>query len=318
MNLNQLKALCEIIDHGFSISAASQSLFRTQPSVSRHIQELEKEIGLELFVRRRNKILDLTPGGQQVVAVARRMIDDAKKITHIAGDLTDGAKGSFTIATTHTQARYTLPNVIQAFIKNYPNVTLDLRQGTPQQCYHLVAQGKADIGICTNAQSIPEEVVIIPCYLLSRSVIVPPAHPLLKERSLTLEKIAQFPIITYDQGYSARAIVDEAFASCGIAPSIVLSAIDADVSKTYVEAGIGIAILATIAFNAKRDKHLKIMDARRLFPSSMLGIVVRRNAYLRSYMTEFIRLFAPKLAKQDIEHILATGVPARRRALEVI
>lgn len=300
MNLRQLKALCEVIDRGLSISGASQSLYRTQPSITRQIQELEKELGLDLFIRQRNRLLDVTPQGREIVAIARRMLDDASNIQRLSDELSQVAAGEFSIATTHTQARYVLPQVIRTFMGEHPKVKLNLRQGTPAQCHYLVAQGKADIAICTETQEPPEDVVVIPCYGLSRSVVTPPGHPLLRVKSLTLAAVARYPIITYDEGFSARSIVDKAFTDSGIAPNVVLSAIDADVSKAYVEMGLGIAILATIAFDPKRDINLRRVDAKRLFPPSTLGIVVRRNNYLRGYMLDFMRLFAPALKKLDI------------------
>ena len=305
MNLKQLKALCEVVDRGYTISGAAQSLYRTQPSITRQIQELEKELGIELFVRKRNKLLDLTPQGREVVAIARRMLDEAKNMRRVSDELSQLGAGEFSIATTHTQARYTLPSVIRKFMHSHPRVKLNLRQGTPAQCCELVAQGRADIAICTETANQPEEVVVIPCYGLSRSLVTPPRHPLLRVKALTLAAIARYPIITYDEGFSARSIVDKAFADSGLTPNVVLSAIDADVSKAYVEMGLGIAILATIAFDARKDVNLRQRDAKRLFAPSTLGIVLRRKSYLRGYMIDFMRLFAPALKQSDLERAIA-------------
>lgn len=312
MNLKQLKALCEVIDHGLSISNASQRLYRTQPSITRQIQELERQLGLDLFVRRRNRLLDVTPQGREIVAIARRMLDDASNIQRLSDELSQVAAGEFSIATTHTQARYVLPRVIRAFLEHHPKVRLNLRQGTPAQCHQLVAHGKADLAICTETQEPPEDVVVLPCYGLSRSVVTPPGHPLLRVKSLTLAAIARYPIITYDEGFSARSIIDKAFAAHRLTPNVVLSAIDADVSKAYVELGLGIAILATIAFDPDKDTNLRCIDAKRLFPPSTLGIVVRRNNYLRGYMVDFMREFAPALKKVDVR-----GAVSGRIALPV-
>lgn len=311
MNLKQLKALCEVIDCGYTISGAAQSMYRTQPSITRQIQELEKELGTKLFVRQRNKILGMTPQGREIEAIARRMLEDAKNMHRVSDDLSQVAAGEFSIATTHTQARYTLPPVIRKFMESHPRVKLTLRQGTPAQCYGLVAQGRADIAICTETQNQPEDVVVMPCYGLSRSVVTPPGHPLLRAKPLTLAAIAGYPIITYDEGFSARSIVDKAFADSSLTPNVVLSAIDADVSKAYVEMGLGIAILATIAFDARKDVNLRRLDAKRLLVPSTLGIVVRRNSYLRSYMIDFMRLFAPALKKSDVDDAVAGRRAAR-------
>ena len=305
MNLKQLKALCEVVDRGYTISGAAQSLYRTQPSITRQIQELEKELGIALFVRKRNKLLDLTPQGREVVTIARRMLDEAKNIRRVSDELSQLGAGEFSIATTHTQARYTLPPVIRKFMASHPRVKLNLRQGTPAQCCELVAQGKADIAICTETQNPPAEVVVMPCYGLSRSLVTPPRHPLLRVKSLTLAAIARYPIITYDEGFSARSIVDKAFADSGLTPNVVLSAIDADVSKAYVEMGLGIAILATIAFDARKDVNLRQRDAKRLFAPSTLGIVVRPKSYLRGYMIDFMWMFAPALKRSDLDRAIA-------------
>ncbi len=305
MNLKQLKALCEVVDRGYTISGAAHSLYRTQPSITRQIQELEKELGIELFVRKRNKILDMTSQGREVVAIARRMLEDAKNMQRVSDELSQLAAGEFSIATTHTQARYVLPPVIRKFMQSHPRVKLNLRQGTPAQCCELVAQGRADIAICTETQHVPDEVAVLPCYGLSRSLVTPPRHPLLRVKSLTLAAIARYPIITYDEGFSARSIVDKAFAEAGLTPNVVLSAIDADVSKAYVEMGLGIAILATIAFDARKDANLRQRDAKRLFAPSTLGIVVRRKSYLRGYMIDFMRLFAPALKKSEVDKAIA-------------
>lgn len=313
MNLMQLKALCEVLDHGLSISAASKSLFRTQPSITRQLQELEKELGFDLFVRQRNKLLGVTPQGEYIVAIARRMLADARNMQHVGEEVSKDGAGQFSIATTHTQARYTLPRVIRAFMADHPKVSLTLRQGTPAQCHDLVERGRADVAVCTETQTRSEEVTVIPCYGLSRSVVTPPGHRLLRAKSLTLQSIARYPIITYDEGFSARSIVDKAFADAGITPHVVLSAIDADVSKAYVEMGLGIAILATIAFDPKRDANLRRIDAKRLFPPSTLGIVVRRNNHLPRYMMDFMRLFAPALKRVDLRKAVADPLFATGR-----
>lgn len=314
MNLKQLKALCEVIDRGLSISNASQSLFRTQPSITRQIQELEQELGLDLFIRRRNRLLEVTPQGRQIEEIARRILEDAKSIQRLSDEFSQIVAGEFSIATTHTQARYVLPRVIHSFLEKHPKVKLNLRQGTPTQCHQLVAQGRADIAICTETHELPEEVVVLPCFGVSRSVVTLPGHPLLRVKSITLAAIARYPIITYDEGFSARSIIDKSFADSGLTPNVVLSAIDADVSKAYVEMGMGIAILATIAFDAKKDTNLRRIDANRLFPPSTLGIVVRRNNYLCGYMVDFMREFAPSLRKIDVRKILSGRghLPSRR------
>jgi LysR family cys regulon transcriptional activator len=308
MNLQQLRALCEVIDRGLNISEASHALHRTQPSITRQLQEFEKELGFELFVRRRNRLLAVTPQGEQIVAIARRMLEDAHNMRRLSGDLSEAAGGELAIATTHTQARYTLPRVIVKFIESHPHVLLNLRQGTPAHCHRLVAEGRADMAICTETDGLPPEVIVIPCYALGRSVVTPRGHPLLRKKRISLHDIARYPIITYDDGFSARKVIDGAFAASGLRPNVILSAIDADVSKAYVELGLGIAILATIAFDSSKDSQLRRIDARRLFAPSTLGIVVRRRTYLSSYMEQFMRLFAPSLREVDLQRVLSGQV----------
>jgi LysR family transcriptional regulator, cys regulon transcriptional activator len=310
VNLRQLVTLCEVVDQGLKLSAAAQTLHRSQPSITRQIQELEEELGAPIFVRRRNRLLELTPQGREILASARRVLQELQNIRSASDDLAEVARGDFTLATTHTQARYTLPRVIHRFKGLYPNVHLSLRQATPVQCCELVARGAVDLAICTETRDPPNDVVEIPCYRLNRSVVVPPGHALLKVKPLTLEAIARFPVITYDDGFSARWVLDRAFSARGLAPHVVLSAIDADVSKAYVEMGLGIAILATIAFDAQRDADLRMIDARHLFAPSTLRVVVRRNSYLRAYMLSFISMFAPKLTRSTIQKALA-GEPVR-------
>lgn len=317
MNLRQLITLCEVVDRGLKLSAAAHSLHRSQPSITRQIQELERELKARLFVRKRNRILELTPQGREILASARRILKEVHNIRGTSDEVAHAVKGAFTIATTHTQARYTLPRSIWEFKAAYPHVQLSLRQGTPVQCRELVARGAVDIAICTETRDEPEDIVDIPCYRLNRSVVVPPRHPLLRERTLTLEAIARYPVITYDDGFSARWAVDGAFQLRGLKPNVVLSAIDADVSKAYVEMGLGIAILATVAFDRKRDANLRIRDARHLFSPSTLSVVVRRNSYLRSYIRTFIAQFAPRLPKTAIDAALAGQAHARRNLPEL-
>jgi len=313
VNLRQLRSLCEIVDRGLRISDAAGALHRSQPSVTRQIQELEKELGIDIFLRRRNRILEITPQGQEILRIARRMLLDADNLQKVGAEFAEVGQGNLVVATTHTQARYTLPTVIRAFKQAYPRVNLSLRQGTPTQCCELVAGNRVDFAICTEVEEAFEGVLQVPCYRLNRSVITPPRHPLLRVKPLTLEAIARYPVITYEQGFSARGIVNKAFSDHGLKPNVVLSAIDADVSKSYVHSGLGIAILATIGFDAARDTHLRRIDARHLFKPSRLNIVVRHNHYLRGYALAFMRLFAPRLSTADLEGLLSGRVPLARQ-----
>jgi LysR family cys regulon transcriptional activator len=313
VNLRQLKSLVEIVDRGLRITGAAAGLNRSQSSLTRQVQELERELGIDLFVRSRNRILGITPKGQEVVNIARRMLVEAQNMRRVGEEGEGDATGSLTVATTHTQARYTLPAVIGPFMRRYPNVRLALTEGNPAQCHELVARGAADLAISTETTVASAELVQLPCYRLNRSVITPPRHPLLRVKPLTIEAIARFPVITYAEGFSGRGIVNRAFSERGLEPNVVFSAIDADVSKAYVELGIGIAILATIAFDAKRDAGLRRIDARHLFKPSNLNIVVRRHSSPRGYTLAFVRMFAPRLRVADIEGAIAGRTPAADR-----
>lgn len=319
MNLRQIRSLCEIVDRGLQISAAAKALHRSQPSLTRQIQELETELGVQIFVRRANRFVDVTPQGREIVAIARRMIQDAASMRVAGQDQGADAKGELRLATTHTQARYALPRVILKFMRSHPNVKLNMRQGDPEQCCELVEKGRVDVAICGEIRSLPRDVLQVPCYNLTRSIITPPRHPLLRVRPLTLEAIARYPIITYDPAFSGRRIVERAFADRGLTPSFVLSAADADVGKSYVEMKVGIAILATVVFNARRDTGLRRIDAGHLFPSSLLAFVLRRNSYLPAHTFAFMQLFAPALRKADVTHALAgRPVPINRSELPAL
>lgn len=304
MNLRQLTALCEVVDRDLRISHAAQATFRAQSTVTRQIQLLESELGFELFVRNRNKLLRLTPQGEEILQIARGMLRDAENMRRIGKNTAEDATGGFTIATTHTHARYVLPAVISEFIRKYPKVALSLRQGNPLQCCELVASGKADLAICTDPRDVAEDLAQIPCYRLHRSVITPRRHPLLRIKPLTLEALARYPLITYDQAFSGREVVNRTFADAGLSPTIVLSAADADVSKVYVGMGLGIAIFASVVFDPEQDAHLRRVDVRHLFKPGTLKLVFRRYSYLRTYMFDFIRMFAPRVDRTLVNEAL--------------
>lgn len=317
MNLRQLETLCEVVDHGLSLSDAAITTCRSQPSVTRQIQELEKELGVDILRRKRNRVLSLTPQGASIVAMARRMLQEARNMQRVAQDTEQKPAGDFTIATTHTQARYTLPRTIRRFMARYPDVKLILRQGSPGQCRDFAARGHVDLAICAEMQRPPDDVLQIPCYRLSRSVITAARHPLLKIKPLTLEAISRYPVITYDESFSGRWVVDKAFSDKGLKPTVVMSAVDADVSKAYVQMGLGIAILATVAFNSKSDINLRRVDAKHLFEASTLSLVMRRDAYLRTYMLDFMQMFAPHVNTSSIRDALSDRDARATRNIEL-
>jgi LysR family transcriptional regulator, cys regulon transcriptional activator len=301
MTLQQLRYLCEVVRHDLNISRAAQALDLSQPGLSRQLQLLEQELEVELFVRNRKRLVRLTQAGSQIVPLAQRALESTRNIREAAREHAREREGTLTIATTHTQARYALPAVLRRFMQRYPAVLLSLRQGTPAEVSDLVASGSADLSIATEPVEPSADVVLLPCYELQRIVLMPPRHPLLKMKRLTLEKLAAWPLITYDFAFIGRSKVLRAFEAKGIRPHIVLNAIDADVIKTYVEFGLGIAILPAMAYERRRDRNLRAMDASHLFEPNTIHIGIRRNHYLRGYMYAFIEMFAPHLKRSIVE-----------------
>ena len=300
MNLQQLRYLREVVRRGLKISDAADALFTSQPGVSKQIKLLEEELGMEIFVRNGKRIVAVTEPGRAIIEIAERILHETDNLKHVSEEFHAQDSGTLTIATTHTQARYALPPVVKQFIKRYPRVRLNLHQGNPTQIAEQVLEGEADIAIATESLALYDELVTLPCYEWHHCVITPPKHPLLKEKKLTLEKLAQFPIITYDFAFSGRGKINAAFEAEGLKPNVVLTAIDADVIKTYVELGLGIGIVAHMAFIPERDRHLRMMEAPGLFQPSTTRIAIRKNEYLRGYAYDFIELFAPQLDRRTV------------------
>ncbi|MEK6209902.1 MAG: HTH-type transcriptional regulator CysB [Pseudomonadota bacterium] len=306
MKLQQLRYICEVARHNLNISNAAEALFTSQPGISKQIRSLEEELGVDIFVRHGKRVVAVTEPGKAILEIAQRMLKDVENLKQVGEEFTEEDNGHLTIATTHTQARYALPHVIQQFTRRYPGVRLSLRQGSPTQISELVTSGEADIAIATEAIELYEDLVMLPCYEWNRCVLVPPGHPLLKAKKLTLEAMASFPIITYDFAFTGRSKMNQAFADKGLTPNVVLTAIDADVIKTYVELGLGIGIVAMMAYDPKRDTHLRAMDASHMFEPSTTRIGIRKNSYLRGYTYEFIEMFAPHLTRKVVDDAMHT------------
>lgn len=295
MKLQQLRYVVEIVRHGNHLSAAADALNTSQPGVSRQIQLLEQELGFEIFMRTRNRIIGLTEPGQIVFSIAQRIATDVAALKTLKEDMHSGNRGIFTIATTHTQARYVLPKVVEQFVARYPDVKLVLKQGDPEEICALVESGDADLAIGTETTRDFPNLIKLDCFNLQRCIVAQSDHPILSVPKLTLEEIARYPIITYDSRYSGRWKVMKAFSDAGLEPKIVMSGIDADVCKTYVSLGLGIGILAAMTFDAERDVGLGARDASHLLPSSTIKIVLRRNTYLRPFLLDFVHSVAPGL-----------------------
>lgn len=305
MNFQQLRAVREAARSGFNLTEVAGVLNTSQPGISRQIRELEDELGVEIFVRAGKRLTGLTPPGETVLAIVERLLLDADNLKRVGADFTAQDAGPLSIAATHSQARYALPAVVKDFRALYPQVTLTLHQGSPKQIAAMLISGEADVGIATEWLATMPQLLAMPCYRWTHSIVVPPGHPLLAvEGPVTLAHLAQHPIITYEAGYTGRTHIDEAFARAGLTPDIVLSAMDADVIKTYVELGMGVGIVASIAFDPERDRTLRAIDARHLFEVNLTRLAVRRGAWLRGYVYAFIEAFAPTLTRAVVQRAL--------------
>lgn len=304
MKLQQLKYIREITHRGLSISAAANALHTSQPGISNQVQLLEDELGLKIFERHGKRLVDLTPTGRQVVEMAEKVLLDVENIKQLAADNLDDQTGTLSIGTTHTQARYALPKAIKAFSQRYPEVHLNMVQGTPTDIAEMAATGKIDIAIATEGLDKFDALTILPCYEWNRSIVVPPSHPLLSEKRLTLEAIANYPILTYVMGFTGRKQQDQAFIDRGLEPNVIFTATDADVIKTYVELELGVGIIASMAFDVKKDAHLKALDASHLFKASTTHMGIRHGSFLRGYSYAFIELLAPHLTRNVVEQAI--------------
>lgn len=309
MNLQQLRYLNEVVRRNLNISDAANALFTSQPGVSKQIRLLEQELGFEIFVRNGKRIVALTEPGKAVLEIVQRVLRETDNLKQVGQEFSRQDSGSLIIATTHTQARYALPQVVREFTLRYPGVKLGLHQGNPTQIAEQVLSGEADIGIATESIALYDELVTLPCYEWHHCVVVPPGHALLQEKRLTLKKLAQYPIITYDFAFTGRNKINQAFSEAGIEPVIALTAIDADVIKTYVELGLGVGIVAQMAFIPERDRQLRMLDAGHLFQPSTTRVAMRQNQYLRGFGYHFIELFAPQLTPAIVSRALHQSPP---------
>ena len=305
MNVQQLRYVRETIRQGLNLTAAAGALHTSQPGISRQIRELERELGIELFVRRGKRVIDLTEPGRALAPIVERVLQEIDNLRSAAADLNDQDSGRLTVATTHTQARYALPAVVAAFRGAFPRVRLSLHQGNPPQIAEMVLRGAADIGIATEALDHYPALLALPGYTWQHCVVVPPDHALLDEPRLTLEALARYPLITYDPAFAGRSHIDEAFAARGLHPEVVLAAIDSDVIKTYVELGLGVGIIAAMAFDPARDQKLRMLEAPSLFRTNTARIALLRGRRLRSFTFAFMEMFAPHLSRAVVEKALA-------------
>jgi LysR family cys regulon transcriptional activator len=304
MKFHQLRYVHEVVRQQLNISAASEALHTSQPGVSKQIQLLEEELGLQIFQRNGKRLVGITEPGRKIVDLAARVMLDMQNIKRVGDEYSQEDRGELTIATTHTQARYRLPAAVKQFMAQYPNVKLTIHQGNPSQVTEQVAAGEADIGIATENISKDERLSCLPCYEWNRCLVVPPDHPLLEKTNLSLKDLVNYPLITYDFAFTGGTLVSKVFHDAGLQPNVVFTAIDADVIKTYVNLGLGIGLIANMAYDDTRDAPLKSLDCSHLFPNSTTYLGVRRDAFLRDYMLNFITMLSPQYDKRSVQRAL--------------
>ena len=315
MKLQQLRYIWEVAHHDLNVSATAQSLFTSQPGISKKIRLLEDELGVEVFARSGKHLTHITPAGEVILDLAVEMLRKADAIKRVAQEFSNERSGTLSIATTHTQARYVLPEVIQRFMRQYPDVSLAMKQGTPPQVAQMAADGEVDFVIATEALNQLSSLITLPCYRWNRCVVVPHGHPLAELQHCSLEAIAEHPIVTYTTGFTCRTKLDEAFNDRGLQPKVVFTAVDADVIKTYVRLGLGIGLIAGMAYDEQLDHDLVKIDASHLFATSVTSLGFRKGTFLRGYMHDFIHELAPHLGRELVQEALSRAKLVDRVAL---
>lgn len=310
MNFQQLRSIREAARCGYNLTEVANVLFTSQPGVSRQIRELEVELGVDIFERNGKRLTGLTEPGKGILRIIERLLLEAENLQQASREYTGQKTGTLTVATTHTQARYALPEVVQAFRQAFPEVRIALQQSSPEHIAEWVLSGKADIGIATEGLSQFEDLVSFPCYRWNHVIVVPEGHPLLSRAPVSLQDLAAYPLITYDVGFTGRSHIDDAFRQAGIPTDIVLTAMDSDVIQQYVALGLGVGIVASMAIEHHRNSGLRVLEATHLFAPNVTRLAVRRGAYLRSYTCDFILQFAPGLRRADIEQAMKAENPA--------
>ncbi|BAH82955.1 HTH-type transcriptional regulator CysB [Candidatus Ishikawella capsulata] len=301
MKLQQLRYIVEVVNHNLNVSSTAQGLYTSQPGISKQIRMLEDELGVQIFARTGKHLTQITPVGKDIIRVAREVLLKVDAIKSVAGEYTGPDKGSLYVATTHTQSRYILPQVIKGFISRYPYVSLHMHQGSPIQIAETVLKGNADFAIATESLYLYNDLVMLPCYHWNRTIVVTPNHPLAKKQQISIQDLAQFPLVTYNFGFTGRSELDAAFNQVGLTPRIAFTATDADVIKTYVCLGLGVGVIASIAINPVSDINLVFIKASDIFIKSTTKIGFRRTTFLRGYMYDFIQRFAPHLTREVVD-----------------
>lgn len=300
MNFQQLRIIREAVRQQFNLTEVSSALFTSQSGVSKHIRDLEEELGVELFVRKGKRLLGLTEPGQEVARYVERILQETDNLQAVAASFARQDEGRLVLATTHTQARYALPEIVRRFRHDFPKVHLVMHQATPAEIASLLESDEADVGIATESLRDNTNFATFPFYRWYHGVIVPKGHPLADLPELTLEAIAQYPIVTYHEGFTGRAMIDRTFAEAGLAPEIAMAALDADVIKAYVALGMGVGIVASMAFDDEQDQHLQLLDASDLFQENMTVLALRKGRFLRGFVKRFVTLCVRDLSEGEL------------------
>ncbi|NVO61789.1 HTH-type transcriptional regulator CysB [Photobacterium damselae] len=305
MKLQQLRYIVEVVNHNLNVSSTAESLYTSQPGISKQVRLLEDELGIQIFERSGKHLTKVTPAGEEIVRIARDILSRVESIKSVAGEHTHPEVGTLNIATTHTQARYALPDVIQGFTARFPKVSLHMHQGTPSQIADAVAKGATDFAIATEALHLYQDMIMLPCYHWNRSIVVRSDHPLAKKEKISIHDLANYSLVTYVFGFTGRSELDSAFNRAGLTPKIVFTATDADVIKTYVRLGIGVGVIASMAMDDERDQDLVAIDASHIFAASTTKIGFKKGSFLRTYMYDFMERFAPHLTRNVVDQAIA-------------
>lgn len=305
MKLQQLKYIVEVVNHNLNVSATAESLYTSQPGISKQVRLLEDELGIQVFERSGKHLTQVTPAGEEIVKISREILSRVESVKAVAAEHTHPEMGTLNITTTHTQARYALPDVIKGFTARYPKVSLHMHQGTPSQMSQAIAKGTANFAIATEALHLYHDAIMLPCYHWNRSIVVTRDHPLAQKSHVTIADLAAYQLVTYVFGFTGRSELDAAFDKAGLSPKIVFTATDADVIKTYVRMGIGVGVIASMAIDKEQDRDLVAIDASHIFGASTTSIGFRRGTFLRSYMFDFVERFAPHLTRPVVEQAIS-------------
>ena len=305
MKLQQLRYIVEVVNHNLNVSSTAESLYTSQPGISKQVRLLEDELGIQIFERSGKHLTKVTPAGEEIVRISRDILSRVESIKAVAGEHTHPEMGTLNIATTHTQARYALPSVIQGFTARYPKVSLHMHQGTPSQIADAVGKGRSDFAIATEALHLYQDMIMLPCYHWNRSIVVRRDHPLATKTNITIHDLAAYPLVTYVFGFTGRSELDSAFNRSGLTPKIVFTATDADVIKTYVRLGVGVGVIASMAIDPETDKDLVAIDTSHIFEASTTKIGFKKGTFLRTYMYDFMERFAPHLTRNVVDQAIA-------------